>query len=1415
MSLRRKLWLGLAATPLLLILALVAASVWILPEMVRHEVVSQIGRTTGRAVSLDAVTLNVLAGRVALKGFRLGERDGSEALVEFERLDVGVALAPLLQRHVRLTEITLTAPTVRVVRMGPHEFNFSDLLALVPPADAPRASRWTVTVDRVGVLRGALVAQDRTTSPAGEWHLTGLTVGAGGLSSRRDEAPGQVAMQAKLGDTSLAVDTESIRVGPGLITARLSLEGLELAQLHAFLPADLPAVPDKGKVGLTLVIAVDRTPEGGVKRAVLSGNVRVDGLALTRREAPGPFATVAHVSIGLKAVDLLARTMALEEVELDGVDLRARRDANGRIDLLTMVSDREGAAAPATAHTVSRRPDPEASVAVERVLLKNGTVTVTDEAISPARVWRVHELLVDAKGLSTSDRTVGRLDVRGRVVADRDTGSAGGGSATVALTAESVRLSPLSASVQASVESLDLGQLGPYVTPGLPILPPAGSVTARMTLDIEAGPEGLRRALVSGDVRVNGLTLTRPGNDAPFAAIPELAVVVRRADLVSRTAMLGRIDAAEGWTLDLRRDGSGMIDLLSGLPQKREPVTARRAPTASPATAADQAFQISVERVALAPGAVKLTDEAVSPSREWRLEGLAVDAEKLASAPGQIGRVEIRGRVAALGSAAAALAVEADSVRISPIAASARVSLEGFELNQLAPYLPAGLPIEPPSGKADLRVRLALEGARDGLARALASGEAKVSGLTLVQLGRPAPFAAAPHLSVSLKALDLVGRTATLGSVEVAAGWSLRAVRDAAGRIDLLALAGPRRSAPASTGATSPSRSAAAGEWRVKLERLALGKGTAAFEDQAVSPRTSLTLDDLALVLDGAAWPSTAPGPIEITTGLPGGGRMEIKGSARLSPLEADVYMSMRDAPIAPYQAYLPFKARIVGRFSGDSRSQVKVENGQVFAASQGTGWTRDLEIRAPDGSTPVIRVERTEFRSVDFGWPHYARVARVTLTRPSARVERASDGTIDLRSLFAIEPSRPASDAAPKSADRAGSAASRRDGGGLTEALLIDVGELVIEDGAARFLDRTTRPASSQDFSRLTARVREISNTPGQRGRLTAKGVIGGDATFTLNGQISPLGDEFYADLVSEVKSFPLPSINPYVEARLGWFVRRGRLDARAHYRVDGDRLTGTMEGVVSNLDVTPASAAAPVDHRLGLPLDTAVSLMKDRRGEIRVSVPVYGTLRERHFDWSDVIWTGVQNSLVNIVSAPFKLVGRLFARDDGAEASVVIAPVSFAPGSAVIAPGMEDELLRAADFLRGSPGAGLSLAAVATGRDVEALKGEAVSARIQRLQRERGLPDFAAALRVYFTERLPDVTRPETDDDRLAALRAREPVPEARVAELLARRVEVTRDALIRGEGVEPERLVAGAASTAADAPGDGVVEFRVIAE
>jgi hypothetical protein len=856
---------------------------------------------------------------------------------------------------------------------------------------------------------------------------------------------------------------------------------------------------------------------------------------------------------------------------------------------------------------------------------------------------------------------------------------------------------------------------------------------------------------------------------------------------------------------------------------------------------------VRIERLALTDGRVGVIDESTTPQAAWDLDQLAVEVKGLSTVgedPPATGN--LKGRLTGATGAASTVEVGIGGLRIAaPFAGIGRVSLADFDLAALMPYVPPDVPRLTVGGRlsAELQTDFARQEGTTDLARGNVTGTVGIANLVVAQPGASAPILKLPKLAVALRQADVVGRAVHVRKVEMD-GMDARITRDAQGVIDVVVIAdGAKRArfpgappdpAAASAPPAPPPPTRKEGEvaaplpvkapgWQVVVDRIDLRRGTATFDDSEPRTHTLLVVNDLTVVARKLRWPTlrgTAPGTLEVTAGLPGGGLFLVEASASLEPLDITFQVSTLDVPIEPYQAYFPFPARFKGLFSGDSLNTIKIEDGKFLAASQGNAFAKQIEVSEPGAASPALTLERMEIRGIDFSWPNYAFVSSVSLLRPEARIERGPDGTMNLRRMFEPFPKakkgtdgkgeEDKKDAAPEAILAGATAEPKKPD--LLQTMVLDFDRITIEEGYQRFLDQTTKPPFSQDLGRLALTIRNLSNAPGRRATLSLQGIVGGDAALDMRGEMSRLGDDFFADLVGELRDFSVASANPYANSFLAWVVKQGKLGLKVHYRIERDRLTGENEIVVKNLQVAKGAESDEVQKRLGLPLGLIVALMKDSRGDITFEIPISGNINDKQMDWGETIWAAVKQVVLKVLASPFRSIGRMFTGGDDTVQELKVDPVVFAAGSSVIGPAMEGHLNRVGQFLRDTPAISLALSPTVTAKDFERLRGQELTAKIQRLQRERGIPDYAEAVgRYYLAQNIPGEAL-KTADEQLKVLVAREALPDERIRELLDRRVATTRDRLTKTEQVAPERLLPGEPHVVAADLGDGRVEFAI---
>jgi hypothetical protein len=602
----------------------------------------------------------------------------------------------------------------------------------------------------------------------------------------------------------------------------------------------------------------------------------------------------------------------------------------------------------------------------------------------------------------------------------------------------------------------------------------------------------------------------------------------------------------------------------------------------------------------------------------------------------------------------------------------------------------------------------------------------------------------------------------------------------------------------------------AAGGIRIEDERidfrladLLVRDGTTSFDVAVVDGTPALGRTEMApplsrlhAALRGLRWPGGPAAPWRVVAEPPDGGRLTVTGTLAPATWTVAGTIEAEDAAIAPFSALLPVDAEVTGRLDAHVHGKVGPE---LPVTLEGDLTLRQVSIDPAD--TAALRAARLDLDGAVLRGRSLS-AARLLLHEPSVPVEREDDGTFPLRAMLA-----PAPFPAASPGERSGRPESARETEDSDFRFAVE--QIMISEGHVRFIDRTTTPAYSEEITRLTATVSRLGSSAEGPATVTLQGVVGANAALDLRGEVAPFATPFFLDLRGELRDFAVPRTNPYLRRFLDWIARRGDLSTEVHYRIVGDELTATNEVLVERLDVEQVAAGDRSNRLVGVPLGLAVALLKDARGDIRVSVPVSGLLSAPEFNFGDAIRGALGNVLRRLVTSPLRAIGSVFRRD-GAKTEVAVEPVRFEPASAVIEPDAAAHLLRVADVLRASPYVRLTLEPVVSEADLRALRVREVAARIQGRQREEDLENFAAAARRVWRASRPGATPPEDPEAVVRALAEDEPVPAEAARRLAERRLDATRTFLADTAGIQADRLLDAGGAPRVGASGDGRVAF-----
>jgi hypothetical protein len=247
---------------------------------------------------------------------------------------------------------------------------------------------------------------------------------------------------------------------------------------------------------------------------------------------------------------------------------------------------------------------------------------------------------------------------------------------------------------------------------------------------------------------------------------------------------------------------------------------------------------------------------------------------------------------------------------------------------------------------------------------------------------------------------------------------------------------------------------------------------------------------------------------------------------------------------------------------------------------------------------------------------------------------------------------------------------------------LPVRIGRITLQGGTVNFRDRFIRPNYQARLTNLAGRVGPLD--PGKPGDVEIRGAVNRAAPLEILGKLDPFGAPLFLDIAASAKGIDLPNLSPYSGKYVGYAIEKGKLSVEVRYHIEQGELRAD-----NNIFLDQLTFGEKVDSpdALNVPVNLAVALLKNTRGEIDIHLPISGSLNDPEFSVGGIIVKVLVNLVVKAVTSPFALLGSLFG--GGEELSAV----DFGPGRSRIAPEAEKSLDTLARALAERPGLKLEI--------------------------------------------------------------------------------------------------------------------------
>lgn len=1024
---------------------------------------------------------------------------------------------------------------------------------------------------------------------------------------------------------------------------------------------------------------------GHIEVSPFAGRVVVDDFSIASARPDRPALVFKRATVEIEASAYLHGVVVVKGVRLESPALHLVRIGPDRFDF-SEVLDRFANRPP------SQR---KATWRIDRVAIEDGRLDLDDRMVKKAT--SIAGLSLQADGLTNQDEHVERpatLDARftldGRPVAVQ------------------ARATPFSGDPvfggDVKLDALPIAALLPYLALPADIRPVSGTVTLDLGGTWRQTAAAPGKLDVSGQLAVDGLAVHDGAGTERIAA--ESLVVV----LASSQPLGGAIHVTEASLraprAALGRDAAGRM-----LWPAAAPMTAQPSDTPSP-TAPSPAAPSPAAPSSATPSPAAPPQPATGP-RSLRIDRLRVDSARIDWQDAALA-APLALRVSPLTLALEAIEV-ADLTR--PAAASARGRLDAtvdgeavlgadllldgmgggrtsVDLSRIdvARYAPlAGPALRATVEQGRLAARATLAWGPEGAGLAVTEAAAELTELRIAKDGRvPATIAS---LAVAGGTIDPAARRIELGSVKLAGG-TLQARRDRDGRVDLQDWWVPQGTAGAGASATTgpteaQAQAASAGRgtpaWAVRAAQVEVAALEVDYDDAAIPKASKLPRLTLNAKASNVGTDPSQAMPFEAAVALADGSRLSARGSLRPVPLQLDTQVRLAQFGITNIEPYIAPYVNLTlasGQLWSNGRLRITGNRDGGIARIGFDGEFSANDFRAIDrvSSDDFLRWTALALPSVKVDWrtgrpaDSLIEIGAVAFVDFYARIILSPEGRLNLSEVV-VDPGRERG-AAPRSLTAAPAASGpggieRGPAGTATTARrpaaaaegprpTIRVGTVRIASGNVNFTDLFIRPNYTANLTQLVGSIEAIASDRAEPSDVLVTGRVDNDTPLEITGKINPLAPTRFIDLRAVARGFDLPKLSPYSGRWAGYAIEKGKLTADVRYRIEGERLAAE-----NKLTINQLTFGEKIDSpdATSLPVRFAVSLLKDRNGNIDLDLPISGTISDPQFSVGGLLWRAIGNLIIKVVTSPFTFLASLGGSDPGE-----LSHIEFAAGATAL---------------------------------------------------------------------------------------------------------------------------------------------------
>jgi len=441
----------------------------------------------------------------------------------------------------------------------------------------------------------------------------------------------------------------------------------------------------------------------------------------------------------------------------------------------------------------------------------------------------------------------------------------------------------------------------------------------------------------------------------------------------------------------------------------------------------------------------------------------------------------------------------------------------------------------------------------------------------------------------------------------------------------------------------------------VSISRIDIHGGHVRFQDQALETPADITLSDIRLNVSGFSTKPGTPFKTGFSAILQNRGQIKLDGYSKLFPLHSKLEATLKTIPLSLAQPFVNETMAIsIQNGNMDLNANIELEqkpddtlSGLITVNTD----TNDLHIIENMTGNDLFRMKKLSIEGVHISLkPSDLSIGRIFLSDPEIYAGVLENGQLTVSLL-----SKPSKKELPVEEKKPVQVTAMGKEKEPSDPLKFKITAIDMTNGMVTFTDQSVKPECRVVLSGLNASLKNISSDPATTSGIEIQGKLDPYAPFTVSGEFALLSQRPFNFLNMNLTDVDLKNFSPYAGKYMGKEIEKGKLNLSLDYKIAERKLTAR-----NTVFMDQFTLGKKVDSKdaVKLPVELAIGLLKNLKGEIHVDLPVEGNLDDPEFKYGRTVLNAIANLITKAATSPFKLLADIVGGGED------LGNIRFSPG-------------------------------------------------------------------------------------------------------------------------------------------------------